>query len=113
MNAKSAMLRRQDRLDRVSKAERVIKQGRPKKHDFPLADVIESSPESITPDKLPDPWLFDSEKLLDRLAFIRRLTSDSSLSIQHRQDKCRSRLLLAFRAGFAVSASAPSRRPME
>jgi hypothetical protein len=33
-----------------------------------------STPERLTPDRLPDPWLLDSESLLSELARIRELT---------------------------------------
>jgi hypothetical protein len=34
---------------------------------------VDAAPATITPDKLPDPWLIDSEYLLNELARVRQL----------------------------------------
>jgi hypothetical protein len=73
MNTGRSILRREKRLEQAAGAERLLS---PTRHDIPLSDVV------IPPSKLPDPWLYDSEKLIADLDRIRECV----LRIPHTQD---------------------------
>jgi hypothetical protein len=69
MNTALSRKRRQLRLAQAKAAEKELRR-KPRK---PTATVHELPQEAFTPDKLPDPWLIDSEYLLRQLASIREL----------------------------------------
>jgi hypothetical protein len=62
MNTRRSILRREKRLEQATIVERLLPAIR---DDVVLSDVV------IPPSKLPDPWLYDSEKLLEDLDHIR------------------------------------------
>ena len=66
LNTRVSIIRRQKRLEPKPTAAR---------RSLPVPPGCERTPapEGLTPDRLPDPWLFDSERLLAEMTRIREL----------------------------------------
>ena len=54
----------------------------PRKSPSPYPAGPENAPQALTPEKLPDPWLVNSEYLMQELARIRALALSVPLTLE-------------------------------